>query len=160
MKKLNAFVHLSFCMLFLFGCGSSGDDRSGLDGNGIVETNLVLKDSFNQDFDTFIQGEEIEFVLTLLNDTNDELILNYPNSKRYDIYIMSSSDEEVWRWSSGFFFADVESEVVVQPRQIIEVSETWNQRRSNGEDLDLGEYTVYGTFSSNVPVAEFTLYIE
>ncbi len=111
-----------------------------------LEVQLVLKDRFGQQVSTFVQGEEISFILTLTNNGSGNALLNYSDSQQYDFYIESSSEIIIWRWSDGRGFTQALTELTIAAEETVEVSQVWDQKLSNDENIPAGIYTAIGSF--------------
>lgn len=142
--------------LVLVSCGGSSDS----DNDQQLETKLILRDSFRQESDSFIQGENIEFLLTVTNNSSDPLTLNFLDGQQYDFYINSSIDTEVWRWSADKAFTQALTELVIQAGESIEISQVWNQTLAGGGVISIGNYFAFGSLLDQSPEAEFNFSIQ
>ena len=85
------------------------------------------------------QGRPVAMTLAIANCSNVPLKANYPTSQRYDFSVEDKYGHEVWRWSRGKLFLQVESEEAVESVQYTEV---WDQRDRDGDQVSPGPYTV------------------
>ena len=53
------------------------------------------------------QGADIAFTFRITNNAKKKLELLFPTGQRYDLTIVDSNGEEVWRWSAGRMFTQV-----------------------------------------------------
>jgi hypothetical protein len=145
-------------LLILISCnGSSKNDvieKSGL------EIKFILKDEFNQESKSFVQAENIELFITLTNNSTEVITLNFGSSKMYDFYILTLTNDEIWRWSADKVFATVVSNREIMPGETIEGSETWNQVLADGEIISVGSYSVFGSFLDQSPEVQFDFEIQ
>ena len=150
-------LKLLFIALFFVSCGNSSDE---IIEPVSLETKLTLRDSFNQEVNTFIQGEDIDVILTLTNNTADEITLNFGSNQQHDLYLISSANVEIWRWSSDKAFLTVITQLVIQSGETKEISTVWNQQLLNGENVSTGDYALFGSFLDQSPEAEIALTIQ
>lgn len=90
-------------------------------------------------------GETIPLRMTLFNGTQEELVLHFNTSQRYDFIVEAAEGKgEVWRWSKGRMFLQVLGEEKAGPgRPIISYA---------GEipsGLERGSYIVTGVITSS-----------
>lgn len=130
------------------------------DEDSRLEVTLILRDKFAQESDSFTQGESIEFFLTVSNNSDNAVILNFSSGLQYDFYIKSSSNVEVWRWSDGKVFTQAQTEITVPAHDTVHVSETWNQELAGGENIAIGRYTASGSFPDKTARADFYFAIQ
>lgn len=143
------------------GCGGSGSAGNDIIENGDqLQVNLVLQDSFEQEADTFLQGEEIKFILNVFNPTNEAITLNFNDTQQFDFVVTSSTGEEQWRWSSDKGFNQVLTTLTIAAQETIQISGVWDQLLSNDENIDVGSYTASGSLLDKSPVAEFDFLIQ
>jgi len=125
-----------------------------------LQTSLILRDEFSQESDDYVQGENIEFYISLTNITNNEVRLNFNDGQQYDFYISSSNNTEIWRWSDNKGFTLALTELVIPAGETIVVSEIWNQVIAGGDEIPIGSYTAYGSFLEQSPEAKFSFSIQ
>lgn len=143
--------------LTLSGCKSSSESEPEVVK---LQTSLILRDEFQQQSDSFVQGESIELLLSVTNPSNTDVKLRFSSGQQYDFYIESDSYEEVWRWSANRLFIAALTELLVPAGETVEVSEVWDQQVAADVYLDIGSYKVYGSFLEQSPEAEFAFTIQ
>ena len=120
-------------LLLVSACGVSNDPNIEPE----VELKLTVKDKFGQEEDTFTQGEDIEFILTITNHTEEKFIVPFP---RLELRITTLLDIEIL--DTGGTFGGV-SQLVVEPNETKVRRGIWDQKLLNGEIIPPGEYTAY-----------------
>ena len=125
-----------------------------------IDINLMLRDRFGQESTTYVQNEPIEFVLTGTNDTDRTIILNYTSSQQYDLYVETSTGNELWRWSEDKLFAPVVSGLTFLPGETKSVSFLWNQKLADDSNLPTGDYVAKGTFFNQTETAQFNFTVQ
>jgi hypothetical protein len=88
----------------------------------------------------FEQGEPIQMAITVA--VRDPMTLYYPTSQRYDLAVIDSEGQEVWRWSRDRAFAQVTADVLLEANEMLSFVETWDQRDNDGEQVPLGNYQI------------------
>ncbi len=126
----------------------------------ILQTTFILRDVFNQESDSYVQGENIEFYLTLTNISNKEVRLIFGDSQQYDFYINSILNTEVWRWSDDKVFTTALTELVIQAEETIVINDVWDQTLAGGDGIPTGNYTAYGSFFEHTTEAKFDFTIQ
>jgi hypothetical protein len=91
---------------------------------------------------TYRQGEPIEMTMRLVNCASQPITLTFPDAQRYDFAVKTEGGDEVWRWSSGMSFAEVQGEETLQPSQQITFTETWAQVDDEGQPVEPGKYEI------------------
>jgi hypothetical protein len=86
------------------------------------------------------EGETIRLIVTVA--VQDPMTLYYRTSQRYDLAVINSDDQEVWRWSRDRAFAQVTEEVDLEENETLSFAETWDQRGNDGQQVPLGNYRV------------------
>jgi len=88
----------------------------------------------------FEEGETIQLAITVA--VREPMTLYYRTSQRYDLAVVNSEGQEVWRWSRDRTFAQVTSEVPLEANGMLSFAETWDQRDSDGQQAPLGGYQI------------------
>ena len=86
------------------------------------------------------EGEPIRLIVTVA--VQDPMTLYYRTSQRYDLAVINSDDQEVWRWSRDRAFAQVTEEVPLEENETLSFTDTWDQRDNDGQQVPLGNYRV------------------
>ena len=142
----------------LVSCGGSSDSDDS--NNSQLQVSLILRDIFDQESDSFIQGEEIELFLEITYNGSETVTLNFNSGQQYDFYILSSEETELWRWSDGKGFTQALTELVIPAGETFAVTEVWDQTLPGDEIIAIGSYTVFGSFLDQSPEAEFSFTIQ
>ena len=124
-----------------------------------VTAALILRDTFGQTATSFVQSEEIEFVLAVTNNANVATKLFYNDGYTQDFYVTSSAGTEVWRWADDKVFFPSFTDIVIPPGETLEISATWDQKLSDGTTIEIGSYTAFGSmlYSATEGSIEFTV---
>lgn len=141
-KMKQVVIPVIFLLLFS-GCG--GESEQNIEPK--VEIELAVKDSFGQEENTFIQGEDIEFTLTLTNNTPNYYTLHYARQLR--LRVTTVLDIEIHDSSDGIQVQGG-TKILVAPNETVVRSASWNQKLFNGETLPPGEYTAYVSFRAHI----------
>jgi len=88
----------------------------------------------------FDEGEPIQPVVTVA--VRDPMTLYYRTSQRYDLAVIDSEDQEVWRWSRDRAFAQVTEEVPLEENGTLSFAETWDQGDNDGQQVPPGNYRI------------------
>jgi len=145
-------TRLSLCVvtLLLVACGgASSDFTPGADpgvqgGVPVLESAFVIHDSLNQDSKRFSQGEEIEFILSVKNNSSQEGVLAFNSGQQFDFYVEDANNFEVWRWSANQLFTQALTEIKIPAGETVTFKQKWNQRLNNGTLIPTGDYKMYG----------------
>jgi len=93
------------------------------------------------------RGEPIKMTLLVINKTNKEVYLYFASEKKYEFIVKKVYNlglfklyVDVWRSSYGKVYKNVPLKVVIKPHQVLEFSETWDQRLPNGKMAPPGHY--------------------
>lgn len=133
MKKIAAIM---FGLLFLVGCGQSSEKDDSEEVSGNVETKEV---QFTVDVKE--SGENVQFEMTLKNNTEEEKNFEFRSGQKYDIIVLDKNGAEVYKYSKGRMFTQAIQYVNLLPGKSQTWQETWDLK-SNGKKVDPGEYDV------------------
>jgi hypothetical protein len=86
------------------------------------------------------QGKPLQLIITVA--VRDAMTLYYPTSQRYDLAVINSQGQEVWRWSRARAFAQVTAKVSLKANGTLSFAETWDQRDNDGQQVPLGTYRI------------------
>jgi len=89
---------------------------------------------------SFEQGKPIQLAITIA--VRDPMTLYYRTSQRYDLAVINSEDQEVWRWSRERAFAQVTEEVPLGAGETLSFPETWEQEDNDGQQVPLDNYQI------------------
>ena len=101
---------------------------------GPVGIDLAIFGTFSE------QGEPSQLIVTVA--VRDPMTLYYRTSQRYDLAVIDSQGQEVWRWSRNRAFAQVTEEVPLGANEVRSSSETWDQRDNDGQQVPPGNYRI------------------
>ncbi|WP_191562339.1 BsuPI-related putative proteinase inhibitor [Metabacillus idriensis] len=133
MKKIAAIM---FGLLFLVGCGQSSEKDDSEEVSGNVETKEV---QFTVDVKE--SGENVQFEMTLKNNTEEEKNFEFRSGQKYDIIVLDKNGAEVYKYSKGRMFTQAIQYLNLLPGKSQTWQETWDLK-SNGKKVDPGEYDV------------------
>ena len=88
----------------------------------------------------FEEGEPIQLAITVA--VREPMTLYYRTSQRYDLAVVNSEGQEVWRWSRDRTFAQVTEEVPLEANEMLSFAETWEQGDNDGQQVPTGNYQV------------------
>ena len=88
----------------------------------------------------FEEGEPIQLAITVA--VREPMTLYYRTSQRYDLAVVNSEGQEVWRWSRDRTFAQVTGEVPLEANEMLSFAETWEQGDNDGQQVPLGNYQI------------------
>jgi hypothetical protein len=89
---------------------------------------------------SYEEGEPIDMTLRLINCASKPITRTFPDAQQYDFAAKIRDGDEVWRWSSGMSFAEVQSEETYQPGEQLTFLETWDQLDNEGQPVEPGQY--------------------
>jgi hypothetical protein len=88
----------------------------------------------------FDQGKPLRLGITVA--VRVPMTLYYRTSQRYDLAVINSQGQEVWRWSRDRTFAQVTEEVALGANGMLSFVETWDQRDNDGQQVPPGNYQI------------------
>ena len=110
------------------------------DAEGVPDPELRL--SLSTGDEPPVAGSPVVLELTLTNEGEAALILDFPDAQRFDFEVLSDDDTVAWRWAEGRFFAQVLGRETLDPG----ASLTWTGTIEAG--LPAGAYRVVGTLTA------------
>jgi hypothetical protein len=114
---------------------------------------LVSQAEFGGDDSLFRPGESVEITLILGNCGDNDAVLHYTTSQRYDFTIIDNeTGVEVWSSDDGKTFLQVEGTETLPPATEVRYEETWDQKDRDGNQVPDGTYKV-SAFSVGCSVA-------
>ena len=124
-----------------------------------LTSTLILRDNFSQESNTYTQGESIEYSLSVANNTNSDIILNFGSSRQFDFYIQSAGTE-LWRSSDGLFFTFALTSLTIPANSSVIINEVWDQSFSNGSNIPIGGYSAFGSLLNQSPTDQYDFNIQ
>jgi hypothetical protein len=87
-------------------------------------------------------GETVNITFTISNESNIFQKLTFNNAQTYDfvIFNVEKNDLGFYRWSQGKMFAQVITEITLEPNEIKTFNEQWNQKSNSGSPVSFGTY--------------------
>jgi len=140
---------LAAVLLAAFACGEGGEEAvpsptssatpaasptPRFPFEGPIGIDLAVFGTFSE------QGEPSQLIVTVA--VRDPMTLYYRTSQRYDLAVIDSQGQEVWRWSRNRAFAQVTEEVPLGANEVRSFSETWDQRDNDGQQVPPGNYRI------------------
>jgi len=71
--------------------------------------------SISTDHASYVRGAPITLSLSVVNQTDTTVVLQFSSAKKYDFTIRNSADTVVWRWSTGIAFAQLQTADTLAP---------------------------------------------
>jgi hypothetical protein len=138
MKRFLSLLIVLCLMLSFFGISSVRGD------GGIivrVETDKVL----------YSLGDTVYITFTVSNESDIPQKLIFNTSQIYDFVIFNISKQELgyYRWSAGRMFAQVITEINLEPNEVKVFTEKWDQKGNNGVQVSVGTYRLNFWLVSN-----------
>ncbi len=87
-------------------------------------------------------GSPITLELTLANEGDAALVLDFPDAQRFDFEVVAEDGAVVWRWAEGRFFAQVLGRETLDPG----ASLNWTGQIESG--LPAATYRLVGTLTT------------
>lgn len=107
-----------------------------------ADAGLISQVSFSTPAGKFTAGQAIDITLILADCGDNEAVLHFPTSQRYDFIINDPNGAEVWRSSDGKSYDQVEGTETLQAGQTKLYKETWDQKDRSGNQVLEGKYKV------------------
>ncbi len=70
---------------------------------------------------------------------------SFPNSQKYDFFVVDSSGKEIFRWSESRMFTEVIGSTLINPGESVRYTESISLFDKEGHKLPPGEYTLVAT---------------
>jgi hypothetical protein len=123
------------------------------------DVGLVSQVSFNNEDGNFAQGETVDITLILANCGDNDAVLHYPTSQRYNFHVTDSNGVEVWTSSDGKSFDQVAATESLHPNDRETFTDHWDQKDRSGQQVPGGQYKVaafsVGCIAEAQPNCEF-----
>jgi hypothetical protein len=97
--------------------------------------------------DVSVNGEDVHFVMHVMNHTARKLEVTFPSGQTHDIAVMDPAGSEVWRWSSGQMFTQALRNQPLAPQASLSYSMHWHRPRAHGPLIAIATLT-----STNYPL--------
>jgi len=87
-------------------------------------------------------GETVNITFTISNESNVFQKLTFNTAQTYDfvIFNITKNDLGFYRWSQGKMFAQVITEINLEPDEVKIFKEQWNQKSNSGSPVSAGTY--------------------
>ena len=86
--------------------------------------------------------EPVTITYAVHNSGSVPLVYNFPTSKQYDVWVKRGS-KEVWRLSKGKMYAQILTNLTLQPNQTRNFEVKWDQRDNACKQVGPGPYTIH-----------------
>ena len=96
-------------------------------------------------------GAAVTFTLTVTNPTNEPVTVGVGEPFADFAVRSAAGDAEVWRWSYGKFFLAILRLCGLGPGESVSVSEVWDQRDNQGQQVPAGEYVLIAELDTPQP---------
>jgi len=116
------------------------------------DAGLISQVAFGGDNSIYVPGEQVNITLILANCGDNEAVLHYPTSQRYDFTISDPNSVEVWSSSDGKTYEQVEGSDELKPNDRLTYEDTWDQKDRSGNQVPDGRYKV-SAFSVGCSIA-------
>jgi Intracellular proteinase inhibitor len=92
----------------------------------------TLATTLESSMDVSVNGEDVHFVMHVMNHTARKLEVTFPSGQTHDIAVMDAAGSEVWRWSSGQMFTQALRNQPLDPQASLSYSMHWRRPRAHG----------------------------
>lgn len=112
-------------------------------GQGQSSTTIVdgFRYTLTTDRRQYSRGQTVRITFVKCNISNRTIILRYNTTQRFDI-VARRGNREVWLWSSGRFFGQVQGTDTYRPGQCRTYNATWDLRNQQGNFVALDNFTL------------------
>ncbi len=151
MLKHSNLLCLLFTISFALACNTENDlgsDSNSRPSDLVLE--VLIRNSSNESVINLQKGEVATFILTVSNDTSEEINVTYSSSQKYDFLVLNDTDV-VWKWSYDKVFTQAIVEESILPNTSISFEEEWNQVDNNGISVDTGSYVLKAIYKGTDP---------
>jgi hypothetical protein len=107
---------------------------------------LVLKNAAGEVRNEFARGEPIHFELTVRNRSDEEVVMQFPSARHYELVVFDAGSSQVrWTWSSDKAFAQYVTELTFAPAETKAFTGIWDhQIGDDGQAVGPGNYEARG----------------
>ena len=106
-----------------------------------------LATKLESSMDVSVNGEDVHFVMHVVNHTARKLEVTFPSGQTHDIAVVDAAGTEVWRWSSGQMFTQAQRNQPLDPQASLRYSMHWKAPHAHGPLTAIATLT-----SSNYPL--------
>lgn len=104
---------------------------------GVIATSAAshprpVATTLESSMDVSVNGEDVHFVMHVMNHTARKLEVTFPSGQTHDIAVMDAAGSEVWRWSSGQMFTQALRNQPLDPQASLSYSMHWRRPRAHG----------------------------
>lgn len=119
-----------------------------------AQDDSALMQGVKGDKSSYELEESVTITYGILNRGNTPLVYTFSTSKQYDAWVMRGSTE-IWRLSKGKYYAQIITNLTLQPGQSRNFEVKWDQRDNSGKQVGPGTYALYAqlTPTKNQPSA-------
>jgi hypothetical protein len=86
--------------------------------------------------------------LSVLNAGQETQTLHFPSSQQYD-FAVDKGPNLIWRWGAGQVFLPADSQLTLEPGQLVSFKEAWNQLDQSGTQVPPDFYGLIGVLPAN-----------
>ena len=121
----------------------------GTPAAGTFGSTLTLRNVSGVETRDFVFGEPIRFDFEIINRTNTQQRLQFPDAQTYEFLVANQAATQIlWKWSDGQAFAQVATELVFEPYSSKTFTVTWPGTLADGTNLSVGNYQARGALAS------------
>jgi len=124
---------------------------------GMNEQDLILRTAAEKA--RYVEEETVALAMVALPEDED-MVLSFRTSQRFDFVVLDEDEEEVWRWSKDKAFMQVIGEETFSKEDPSIFVITWDQKDNEGNNVSPGLYQVRGEISSDPSVYSSPIEIE
>jgi len=120
----------------------------GAPGGDVFVSTLTLRNVSGVETDSFVFGEAIRFDFEIVNTSNTQRRVQFPDAQTHDFLVVrQGSTELVWLWSETQAFAQVATELVFEPYASKTFTLIWPGTLADGTHLGVGNYQARGALA-------------
>ena len=107
-----------------------------------------LRVALQTDKVSYLPGEPVVMTLSVLNAGQETQTLHFPSSQQYD-FAVDKGPNLIWRWGAGQVFLPADSQLTLEPGQLVSFKEAWNQLDQSGTQVPPDFYGLIGVLPAN-----------
>jgi hypothetical protein len=119
-------MRTALLVLALVACAACAEGGTPMSGDSRTLGDLTV--TFRVEPAKLRAGSSVRFTLDVQNASGRESVLKFGSAQEYD-FVVTSGGHEVWRWSSGRAFAQVQTEERIAGSSGKQFTETWRPDR-------------------------------